>query len=149
MQRTRRMRRRLKNKFIIIVLFICLTPVTLFSQAKTEIKSGALDPDFSYTSKDRRDPFEPVFLTKLKQRQVSGALKEGYELEELKLVGMLRSGAAKFAVMEDMQGKGLLFKQGDFVNKTTWIMEVDEERVVMAYRIKGDIRKFAIDIPRK
>jgi Tfp pilus assembly protein PilP len=143
------MRRRLKNKFIIIVLFICLTPVTLFSQAKTEIKSGALDPDFSYTSKDRRDPFEPVFLTKLKQRQVSGALKEGYELEELKLVGMLRSGAAKFAVMEDMQGKGLLFKQGDFVNKTTWIMEVDEERVVMAYRIKGDIRKFAIDIPRK
>jgi Tfp pilus assembly protein PilP len=143
------MRRRLKNKFIIIVLFICLTPVTLFSQAKTEIKSGALDPDFSYTSKNRRDPFEPVFLTKLKQRQVSGALKEGYELEELKLVGMLRSGAAKFAVMEDMQGKGLLFKQGDFVNKTTWIMEVDEERVVMAYRIKGDIRKFAIDIPRK
>jgi hypothetical protein len=149
MQRTRRMRRRLKNKFIIIVLFICLTPVTLFSQAKTEIKSGALDPDFSYTSKNRRDPFEPVFLTKLKQRQVSGALKEGYELEELKLVGMLRSGAAKFAVMEDMQGKGLLFKQGDFVNKTTWIMEVDEERVVMACRIKGDIRKFAIDIPRK
>ncbi len=145
------MRRLLRNNFVIVFLLVCLTPVPLFSQAKTEPRksSVAVDPDFSYTSKDRRDPFEPVFLTKMKQRQVSGALKEGYELEELKLVGMLKSGVAKFAVMEDMQGKGLLFKQGDFVNKTTWIMEVDEERVIMGYRIKGDIRKFAIDIPRK
>ena len=144
------MRRRLRNKFVIIALLLCLTPVTAFSQAKTETKkSGPVDPDFSYTSRDRRDPFEPVFLTKGKQRQVSGALKEGYELEELKLVGMLKSGGAKFAMMEDMQGKGLLFKQGDFVNKTTWVMDVDEERVTMAYKIKGDIRKFDIDIPRK
>ncbi|MGD0235684.1 MAG: pilus assembly protein PilP [Syntrophorhabdales bacterium] len=108
-----------------------------------------MDQDFSYTSKDRRDPFEPVFLAKVKQRQVSGTLKEGYELEELKLVGMLKSGGAKFAMMEDTQGKGLLFKQGDFVNKTTWIMDIDDEKVIMAYKIKGDIRKFAIDIPRR
>jgi Tfp pilus assembly protein PilP len=131
-------------------LLVCLAPVTVFSQAKTETKkSGAADQDFSYTSKDRRDPFEPVFLAKVKQRQVSGTLKEGYELEELKLVGMLKSGGAKFAMMEDTQGKGLLFKQGDFVNKTTWIMDIDDEKVIMAYKIKGDIRKFAIDIPRR
>lgn len=144
------MRHRLRDNFIIVLVLVCLAPVTAFSQAKTEPKkSGAVDPDFSYTSKDRRDPFEPVFLTKLKQRQVSGALKEGYELEELKLVGVLKSGGAKFAVMEDTQGKGLFFKQGDFINKTTWIMEVDEEKVTMGYRIKGDVRKFDIDIPRK
>jgi Tfp pilus assembly protein PilP len=131
-------------------LLLCLAPVTVFSQAKTETKkSGPVDQDFSYTSKDRRDPFEPVFLAKVKQRQVSGTLKEGYELEELKLVGMLKSGGAKFAMMEDTQGKGLLFKQGDFVNKTTWIMDIDDEKVIMAYKIKGDIRKFAIDIPRR
>lgn len=144
------MRHRLRSNFIIIALLVCLTPVTAFSQAKTEPKkSGVVDPDFSYTSKDRRDPFEPVFLTELKQRQFSGALKEGYELEELKLVGVLKSGTEKCAVMEDMQGKGLLFKQGDFINKTTWIMEVGEEKVTMGYRIKGDVRKFDIDIPRK
>jgi Tfp pilus assembly protein PilP len=131
-------------------LLLCLAPVTVFSQAKTETKkSGPVDQDFSYTSKDRREPFEPVFLAKVKQRQVSGTLKEGYELEELKLVGMLKSGGAKFAMMEDTQGKGLLFKQGDFVNKTTWIMDIDDEKVIMAYKIKGDIRKFAIDIPRR
>jgi Tfp pilus assembly protein PilP len=144
------MRRLLRNKFVMTFLLVCLAPVTVFSQAKTETKkSGPVDQDFSYTSKDRRDPFEPVFLAKVKQRQVSGTLKEGYELEELKLVGMLKSGGAKFAMMEDMQGKGLLFKQGDFVNKTTWIMDIDDEKVIMAYKIKGDIRKFAIDIPRK
>jgi len=144
------MRRLLRNNFVIIFFLVCLTPVTVLSQAKTETKkSGPVDPDFSYTSKDRRDPFEPVFLAKIKQRQVGSALKEGYELEELKLVGMLKSNGAKFAMMEDMQGKGLLFKQGDFVNKTTWIMDIDDEKVIMAYKIKGDIRKFAIDIPRR
>ena len=144
--------RLLRNKFIIIFLLVCLSPVAVLSQTKTEPRKGApLDPDFSYTSKDRRDPFEPVFLAKLKQRQTGKALKEkeGYELEELKLVGVLKSGGAKFAMMEDMQGKGMLFKQGDFVNKSTWIMDVEEEKVTMAYRIKGDIRKVAIDIPRK
>ena len=144
------MHRLLRSKFIIIFLLVCLSPVTVFSQAKTEPKkSGPVDPDFSYTSKDRRDPFEPVFLAKLKQQQTSGRLKEGYELEELKLVGVLKSGGAKFAMMEDMQGKGLLFKQGDFINKTMWIMDVEEERVTMAYKIKGDVRKFPIDIPRR
>jgi Tfp pilus assembly protein PilP len=144
------MRRPLRNKSIIVLLLICLSPVTVFSQEKTEPrKSAPLNPDFSYTSKDRRDPFEPIILAKLKQNQASGKLKEGYELEELRLVGVLKSGGAKFAMMEDMQGKGLLFKQGDFVNKTTWIVDVGEERITMAYRIKGDTRKIAIDIPRK
>ena len=144
------MRRLLRSRFIIAFLLVCVGPATVFSQAKTEPKkSGPVDPDFSYTSKDRRDPFEPVFLAKLKQQQVSGKLKEGYELEELKLVGVLKSGGAKFAMMEDTQGKGLLFKQGDFINKTTWVMDVEEQRVTMAYKIKGDVRKLPIDIPRR
>ena len=144
------MYRLLRNEIIITLLIVCLSPAMVFSQTKTEPgKGGSLDPDFSYTSKDRRDPFEPIFLVKLKQRQAKGAPKEGYELEELKLVGLLRSDGAKYAMMEDMQGKGLLFKQGDFINKTTWIMDIDAEKVTMAFRIKGDIRKITIDIPRK
>jgi Tfp pilus assembly protein PilP len=144
------MHRPLRNRFVIICLLVCLSPVTVFSQARTEPKrNNPVDPDFTYTSKDRRDPFEPVFVAKLKQHQASGKLKEGYEIEELKLVGVLRSGGSKFAMMEDMQGKGLLFKQGDFLNKITWIMDVEEERVTMAYKIKGDVRKVTIDIPRK
>ena len=140
-----------RNRLIAIVFLVALLiPASVFAQAKTEPKKSiAIDADFSYTSKDCRDPFEPVFLTKAKQRQASGTTKEGYEMEELKLVGVLKSNGARFAMMEDMQGKGLLFKQGDYINKTTWIMDVDEEKVTMAYKIKGDTRKFAIDIPRK
>jgi Tfp pilus assembly protein PilP len=142
--------RLLRSRFIITCLLVCLSPAAVLAQAKTEPKkSGPVDPDFSYTSKDRRDPFEPVYLAKLKQQQTSGKLKEGYEMEELRLVGVLKSGAAKFAMMEDTQGKGLLFKQGDFINKTAWVMDVEDQRVTMAYKIKGDVRKFTIDIPRR
>jgi Tfp pilus assembly protein PilP len=151
MQRTRKMRLLSKNKLIATVFLAALIiPTSVFAQAKTEPKKTIpVDPDFTYTSKDCRDPFEPVIVTKARERQARGTTKEGYEMEELKLVGMLKSSGAKFAMMEDMQGKGLLFKQGDYINKTTWIMDVDEEKVTMAYKIKGDIRKFAIDIPRR
>ena len=137
---------------VITLLIICLTPAPLFSQARPEPKKSALaaGSEFSYESKDRRDPFEPLFLAKLKQRQSSWTQsKEGYELEELKLVGVLKSGGTKFAMMEDMQGKGMLFKEGDHVNKTMWLMDVGDEKITVAYRIKGDVRKIAIDIPRK
>ena len=144
------MRRLLRSNIIFIFLFLIVSPCSVFAQAKAEAKKPvAVDPDFSYTSKDRRDPFESAVLMRLKQRQTNNASKEGYELEELKLVGVLKSNGAKYAMMEDTQGKGMLFKQGDFVNKTTWITDVDEERVTMAYKIKGDVRKFALDILRK
>ncbi len=139
----------LRNKIAAILCVLCMMPFSVFAQSKADTrKPVSIDPDFSYTSKDRRDPFESM-LSRLKQRKPDSASKEGYELEQLKLVGVLKSNGAKFAMMEDIQGKGMLFKQGDFVNKTTWIMDVNEENVIMAYKIKGDVRKIAIDIPRK
>ncbi len=144
------MHRLLKSNLIAIILFLLITPTTALSQQqKAEAKKNIVEADFTYSSKDLRDPFEPVYLTKLKERRASGAAREGYELEELKLVGVLKTTGAKFAMMEDMQGKGLLFKQGDYINKITWVMDIQEDKVTMAYRIKGDIRKIAIDIPKK
>ena len=105
---------------------------------------------FSYTSQDRRDPFEPVYLLKAaKKRSAGTARKEGYELDELKFVGVMKSGAVTFALMEDMQGKGLLFKKGDFLNRNLWVFDTLEDKVILAYKLRGDIRKISLDIPRK
>ena len=131
------------------LLFVLLSPAVVSSQQKAAPAKAALDADFAYTSKDRRDPFEPVYLAKIKQARTGSAKKEGYELEELRLVGILKTGGARFAMMEDMQGKGLLFKKGDYLNKTTWILEIEDEKMLVAYSVKGDVRKVAIDIPRK
>ncbi len=105
---------------------------------------------FSYTSQDRRDPFEPVYLLKAAKRTSGGvARKEGYELDELKFVGVMKSGAVTFALMEDMQGKGLLFKKGDFLNRNLWVFDTLEDKVILAYKLRGDIHKISLDIPRK
>jgi len=136
------------------MLFLLIAPATGLSQtpAKVEIKkipAPKLDADFSYTSKDKRDPFEAVYLAKIRASRAGSTSKEGYELEELRLVGILKTGNGKLAMMEDMQGKGLTFKKGDFLNKSTWVLDIEEEKMMVAYRVKGDIRKVAIDIPRK
>jgi hypothetical protein len=105
--------------------------------------------DFTYTSSNRRDPFEPIFLTNPRQPGKVNALKKGYELEELKLVGIMRAGNKNLAMMEDMQGKGMIFKKNDYLNKNLWIVDILAEKVEFGYKIKGEIRTFTIDIPRK
>jgi hypothetical protein len=130
--------------------FLLICPFHAFSQQKPDEKGQKTNiKEFSYTSQDKRDPFEPLHLLKMKKNKGSDARKTGYELEELKLVGVLKTGAVKFAVMEDVQGRGLLFKKGDFVNKNLWVIDILENKVVMGYKLRGDTRKIAIDIPGK
>ncbi|MCX8021403.1 MAG: pilus assembly protein PilP [Syntrophorhabdaceae bacterium] len=111
--------------------------------------------DFVYTSENRRDPFEPVYLSKVKRGSVKPTTvekqveKKGYELDELKLTGILKSDNVAIVMMEDLQGRGINFKKGDYLNQNLWIVDIREDRVVFGYKLKGEIKNFAIDIPRK
>lgn len=108
--------------------------------------------DFTYTSENRRDPFEKAYAVQVKQTRevVRGkAIKKGYELEELKVVGLLKTDVNRFVMMEDMQGKGILFKKGDFINKDLWIVDVLDGKVALGYKLKGETRRILLDIPRK
>jgi Tfp pilus assembly protein PilP len=109
------------------------------------------DKDFvAYASQDRRDPFEPIYLYRMKKKSAAGIIeKVGYELEELKLVGVIKTGAVRFAMMEDVQGRGMLFKKGDSLNQNLWLFDILEDKVVLAYKLRGDTRKIVLDITRK
>jgi len=146
----------------ILALFLLITICQgmVFAQSKTEPKKQEVKKDepvppkfnvgnFTYTSSNKRDPFEPIYLTNPKQPGKVNGLKKGYELEELKLVGIMKAGNKNIAMMEDMQGKGILFKKNDYLNKNLWIVDILAEKVEFGYKIKGEIRTFTIDIPRK
>jgi len=148
---------RLRNS--VIALLFCsvfLIPVSGHAEQKAEEKAAPKAPpsstigDFTYTAQDRRDPFEQVHLLKMAKKNLGmGVQKSGYELEELKLVGIVKSGAVTFAVMEDTQGKGMMFKKGDFINSNMWLLDFLEDKVVFGYKLRGDIRRIAVDLPRK
>lgn len=136
---------------IIIILIISYPCVTLCQetnkQAAPQTKFNI--SDFNYTSDNRRDPFEPVYLARVKRTKEATSLKRGYELEELKLVGILKTDKTKFAMMEDTQGKGVMFKKGDYLNNNLWVSDVVDGRVVLAYKLKNDVKNINIDIPKK
>lgn len=142
----------MKNVLIFLVMFFVLCPFSLFCQ---EAKKASVPPqkfnigDFNYSAENRRDPFEPVYLAKVKNSKEATSLKRGYELEELKLVGILKTDKTKYAMMEDMQGKGMMFKKGDKLNNNLWVADVVDGRVILAYRLKNDIKNINIDIPKK
>lgn len=136
----------------LLLLSIVAIPCLASGQQKADATTQAPKVDlsnFSYTSQDRRDPFEPVYLLKKKREKTNDVKKTGYELEELKLVGILKTGNVKFGMMEDLQGRGLLFKKGDFLNKNLWVLDILEDKMLLGYKLRGDLRKMAIDIPRK
>jgi Tfp pilus assembly protein PilP len=142
--------RRLKDRSFLVIsmLLIVSAPVCLYSAEKSLEERSSLN-DFSYTAQDRRDPFESVYETKTKKAISDSKQKEGYELEELKLVGVVKTGNVKFAIMEDVQGRGLMFKKGDFLNNSLWLFDILQDQVILAHKLRGDIRKIAMDIPRK
>lgn len=143
----------LRNSAIAALLFcsLFLGPLAGRAQEKAPPKGPVPDiGDFTYSSQDRRDPFEQVHLLKMAKKNLGiGVQKSGYELEELKLVGVIKSGAVTFAVMEDTQGKGMMFKKGDFINSNMWLLDFLEDKVVFGYKLRGDIRRIAVDLPRK
>jgi Tfp pilus assembly protein PilP len=73
----------------------------------------------------------------------------GYELEELKLVGVLKSDRGMMAMMEDAQGKGIFFRKGDPLNQNMWVADISNSNVVFAYKLKGEIKKVVVDLPIK
>jgi Tfp pilus assembly protein PilP len=113
--------------------------------------------DFAYEAQGR-NPFEPLLLLKAKtSRGVSvRASKEkkephrvGYELEELRFVGVIKSGKGMIAMMEDMQGKGVFFRKGDPLNDNMWVMDVSASSMVVGHKTKGETKKIIVDIPSK
>jgi len=145
-----------RNSALVLTLLLLLAQGPAFGQgASKDPKAEKKEPkpvavaDFTYSSQGLRDPFEPLYLARIQKSRSGEARKSGYELEELKLVGVIRTGPSRYAMMEDVQGKGMLFKKGDYLNKNMWVMDITEEKVVMAYKVKGDIRQIGVDIPKK
>jgi hypothetical protein len=105
--------------------------------------------DFVYSSEGRRDPFQSLPLARLRESKTKKATKRGYELEELKIVGLLKTDKSKYVMMEDVQGKGITFQKGDYLNSNLWVVDVLDSNVVFGYKLKEEIKKFTVDVPRK
>jgi len=143
-------------RFIPGCMLFVLAPVLFLAgpsysvEQKKPAAQGVNISDFSYSSDNRRNPFEPVNLLRAKQKRVGEDSKSGgYELEELKFVGEVIADNKRFAMMEDRQGKGIMLKKGDFLNKNMWVIDIPPGRVVLGYKLRGEIKKIDVDLPKK
>lgn len=131
-------------------------PVQKTQEKKTEKKYNV--EDFTYVSEGTRNPFMPILLLKAKtsrgmsvrtsKDKKEAPEKMGYELEALRLVGVIKSDKGMIAMMEDTQGKGIFFKKGDHLNKNMWVIDVTTSNVVLGYKTKGETKKLTVDIPK-
>jgi Tfp pilus assembly protein PilP len=158
-----KVRNLLKSSVIVFILVLIVECAGInAAEPKKQPQKAAPAPasvlsDFNYKAENRRDPFEPVNLIKAKRSRESRLIKDkkgiiqyaGYELEELKLVGILRTDKRRLAMMEDMQGMGIIFKKDDYLNQNLWVVDVQDTRVVFGYKLKGEIRKIFVDIPKR
>ena len=133
------------------------SPITIKEQQTRKVEAKFDIGDFEYRSEGRRDPFEPVLLLREQSRREVKIIKDkkstadalNYQLEELKLVGILKSDKGMMAMMEDTQGKGIFFRKGDPLNQNMWVADISNSNVVFAYKLKGEIKKVVVDLPIK
>lgn len=137
------------------------------TQKGTDVKKDASPKfnieDFTYSPSGTRNPFEPILLLKAKtsrglsvktastkkMTEKAKADRLDYELEELRLVGVIKSGNGMIAMMEDTQGKGIFFRKGDYLNKSMWVEDVTASNMVLGYKARGEMKKITVNIPSK
>ncbi len=160
-----------KNIFVIIALtFIFFASVSFSAEEKKDsqpVKESQVKKDevkydigdFEYKFEGRRDPFEPVLMNKVKEKKSimveknkkAVEEKKGYELEELRLVGVLKSDKGMMAMMENTQGEGIFYRKGDPLNNRLgmWVADISDSNVMFAYKLKGEIKKVVVELPTK
>ena len=135
---------------LIVVLILLTAGYSYPVEQKKQPGPSLSVSDFVFSMENRRNPFEPVNLLRAKQKRESGSAKTpGYELEELKFVGTVKSDKKRVAMMEDMQGKGVMLKKGDFINNNLWVVDIPENKVVLGYKLRGEVKKIDVDLPKK
>ncbi len=162
---------RLRQSSLILCVCLILGVSCVYAQTAAKApaagKQGQETPakkynveDFTYSAEGARNPFEPILLMKAKTSRGMSVKaskdkgdrpseKVGYELEELRLVGVIKSGTGMIAMMEDTQGKGIFFRKGDRLNNSMWVMDVLASSIVLGYKTKGETKKITVDIPTK
>jgi hypothetical protein len=150
MSRPDRIRRSSMGYMFLVPALVLLMAGSSYSlEQKKQAGVSADLSDFAYSSANRRNPFEPVNLLKAKQKRDSGGSRSGYELEELRFVGEVKADNRRYAMMEDMQGKGIMLKKGDLLNKNLWVVDIVAGKVILGYKLKGEIKRIDIDLPKK
>lgn len=150
MQGMRRLpRSSIRHVLLVPALIMLMAGLSYPLEQKKQAAQGVNISEFTYSSENRRNPFEPVNLLKAKQKRDSGESKSGYELEELRFVGEVKADSKRYAMMEDRQGRGVMLKKGDFLNKNLWVVDIPAGKVILGYKLKGEIKKIEMDLPKK
>lgn len=97
---------------------------------------GAERDDYSYSPIGKRDPFRSLFedLQKSGEEEERTPLEE-FELDQLKLVGIVSRIATPYALVEDPTGKGHTLRRGTLIGRNRGrVSQIKPECVVVRER---------------
>jgi len=134
-----------------LVVFVCPPPPgqALEAEGQTENQGqsspadksdGENDNDFQYVLEGRPDPFkpfiEPEVATKIDPNEIVDENVEltGMQLFEpgqLALVAVMVAGEKKFAMVEDVTGKGYVINEGIPIGRHGLVSQIQEDQVII------------------
>ena len=140
--------------FLIMIFFLPLSIKTANSENLKKDEIISLIEEWQKALKNRLkykfeptnfDPFKPIKIT-LKPapitENITVYLKE-YNLNELRLVGIIKTKKSYIAIIEDPQGRGVFLKKGDYLGKNgSIITKITDCAVYISQRYvneKGEI----------
>ena len=121
----------------------------LTSSIAKVMKEEKKEPPYSYKAEGRRDPFKSLLFGRAAQKEkeqkegvkINGPL-QNYDLETLKLVGIVWGELGNFAIIEAPDGKGYnAYLNTPIGRHNGWIKEITADKIVISesyINIKGE-----------
>lgn len=118
--------------------------------------TAEIKPEYVYDSSGKRDPFKSFIDTEKKARPAAPATPlQSYDLNTLRLVGIMMLPGKKLAIIEDPSGKGYHVKVGTHIGLNDGVVveilkdEVVVEESYLDVTAQTKARKVSIKIPKE
>jgi type IV pilus assembly protein PilP len=124
-------------------------------KAKNGASGNAAGDGSGYSAKNRVDPFEPLFKPKQPKKPKPKVVKdtpqaprrrltplEKVDLDQLKLVGIVRAESGNKALVEDASGKGYIVIHGTYIGiHSGKVVDILKDRVIVEEKDKDMLGK--------
>ncbi len=98
------------------------------------------EPEYSYNPIGKRDPFRSFTSIEVVRSDIVVSELQNWELDQLRLVGVLWGGDSPVAMVEDPKGKGHIVHHGDLIGKK-WgkVTQIKNDEVIVTEEFRDPV----------
>ena len=144
-----------RTRWSLLVSLAAATMLTCATRARAQVPEPEDQGDYAYDPSGKRDPFRPLYLLRKPLAQTAEPVTplQGYEIGQLRLVGVVFNLAPPRAMVEDSSGLGFIITPGTPIGPNGGVVTAIRPRQVVVEEWQTDVigerhkKEFLLELP--